>query len=107
LVRRGHNLQALLHEYPIDLVLNLQRAALKNRRLELEGRVLGLSVAVMNALDTALNGGKGRILETWLKALDAHEAKGGKDCSKHSISLSPGARAFFGARPVVLKTDKD
>jgi hypothetical protein len=107
LVRRGHNLQALLHEYPIDLVLNLQRAALRNRQLELEGRVLGLSVAVMNALDMAFNGGKGRILETWLKALDAHGAKGCNGCPKRRVGLSPGARTFFGGRPVVVKTDKD
>jgi hypothetical protein len=106
-VHRGHSLENLLHEYPIDLVLNLHRAALKNRQLELEGRVLGLSVAVMNALDAAFTGGKGRILETWLKVLDAPRDGDGKESPKRRPSLSPGARAFFGGRPVVLKTDKD
>jgi hypothetical protein len=107
LVSRGHSLENLLHEYPIDLVLNLQRAALKNRQLELEGRVLGLSVAVMNALDSAFNGGKGRILETWLKALGASGDGDSKETPRRRASLSPGARAFFGGRPVVVKTDKD
>lgn len=104
---RGHSLQALLHDYPIDLVLNLHRAALENRKAELKGRVLGLSIAVMNALDMAFGGGKGKILENWLKAVDAptDDRKAGR--SRRRSSLSPGALAFFGNLPVVRKTEKD
>ncbi|MEW6657244.1 MAG: hypothetical protein AB1424_01160 [Thermodesulfobacteriota bacterium] len=107
LISRGHSLENLLHEYPIDLVLNLHRAALENRKTELKGKVLGLSIAVMNALDTALIGGKGRVLETWLKAMDAPGDAGGEDRLHRHSTLSAGALAFFGGRPVVRKPDKD
>ncbi len=97
----------MLHEYPIDLVLNLHRAALENRKAELKGRVLGLSIAVMNALDMAFGGGKGRILENWLKAVDAPTDDRKAGCSRRRSSLSQGALAFFGNLPVVRKTEKD
>jgi hypothetical protein len=81
-------------------VLNLHRAALENRRGELIAQVLGFSVAVNNTLDLAL-GGKGMILDNWLKATDtpAEEATEKKRC----CTLSPGARDFFGGAPVVVK----
>jgi hypothetical protein len=88
LVSRGHDLQALLHDYPIDLVLNLHRATMENRKEELKGRVLGLSVAVMNALDAAFNKGQGKILESWLKALDSPENIRVRDRSRRPSSLS-------------------
>ncbi len=106
MICRGHSLENLLHEYPIDLVLNLHRAALENRKAELKGRVLGLSIAVMDALDMALGGGKGKILETWLKAVDAPKDDRKAEGSRRS-SPSPKTLAFFGGRPVVRKTDED
>ena len=54
----------------MDLVLNLHRAAMENRKEQIKVNVLGFSVAVMNALDAAFGGGKGKILEKWLKAMD-------------------------------------
>ncbi len=105
MISRGHSLQALLHEYPIDLVLNLHRAALENRKAELKGKVLGLSIAVINALDLAFGGGKGKILEKWFKAVDSSDGK--RDRPQRCSSLSPKALAFFGGRPVVRKTEKD
>jgi hypothetical protein len=88
-------------------VLNLHRAALENRKAELKGRVLGLSIAAINALDLAFGGGKGKILENWLKAVDAptDDRKVGR--SRRRSSLSPGALAFFGSLPVVRKTEED
>ncbi len=106
LISRGHSLENLLHEYPIDLVLNLHRAVLENRKTELKGQVLGLSVAVMNAVDLALGGGKGRILENWLKAVDVPKDERKAGGSRRS-SLSPKTLAFFGGRPVVGKTEED
>ncbi len=86
-------------------MLNLHRAALENRKAELKGKVLGLSIAVMNALDLAFGGGKEKILEKWLKAMDAKlEDRTGRT---RRSSLSPKALAFLGGRPVVRKTEKD
>jgi hypothetical protein len=88
----------------VDLVLNLHRAALENRKRELQARVMGFSVAVMHALDAAFGGGRGKILEKWVKAIDGPgEAR--EDGSLPGSSLSPGARAFFSGAPVVSKKD--
>lgn len=87
----------------MDLVVNLHRAAMENQKAELQGRVLGFSVAVMNALDMAFGGGKGKILEKWLKAMDdpgKAEAGGAK-----RPTISPGAQAFFSGLPVVIKKE--
>lgn len=88
-------------------MLNLHRAALENRKGELKGRVLGLSIAVMNALDMAFGGGKGKILENWLKAVESSEGSRKSNRARRRTSLSPGALAFFGNLPVVRKTEKD
>ena len=85
----------------MDLVVNLHRAAMENQKAELQGQVLGFSVAVMNALDIALGGGKGKILENWLKVMD-DSGKAEAGGTKRS-TLSPGAKAFFGGLPVVVK----
>jgi len=103
LVHRGHRLQDLLHEYPIDLVINLHRAALENQRLELQAQVLGFSAAVNNALDNAFNTGKGRLLENWLKLLDS-PPEPAKEVPRSRPALSPGAMAFFQSLP---RTRKD
>ncbi len=87
-------------------MLNLHQAALENRKAELKGRVLGLSIAVINALDLALGGGKGKILKNWLKVVDAPKDDQKAGGSQQS-SLSPQTIAFFGGRPVVRKTDED
>jgi len=102
LVNRGHSLQALLHDYPIDLVLNLHRAAMENQKMELKGQVLGFSVAVMNALDSSLNRGKGRVLKNWIKAMEVPgNERDGK--GRSSASLSPQALAFFRGLPQTKK----
>lgn len=88
-------------------MLNLHRAALENRKAELKGRVLGLSIAVMNGLDMAFGGGKGKILENWLKVVDSSEGSRERDRTRRRISLSPGALAFFSNLPVVRKPEKD
>ncbi len=82
----------------MDLVVNLHRAALENRKEELKSQVLGFSAAVMNALDQALGGGKGKILDKWLKAMD------GKTDDLPKGRISKAAREFFGSAPVVMIT---
>lgn len=78
-------------------MLNLHRAAMENRKEQIKFNVLGLSVAVMNALDAAFGGGKGKILESWLKAMDGP----GDSQKERRASLSPNTRAFFSGAPVV------
>jgi len=51
LVRRGHSLQALLHDYPMDLVLNLLRAAEQNIRKEVLDQVEAVSLGIRDAID--------------------------------------------------------
>ena len=57
----------------MELVKNLYRAARENRRRSLVEATLGFSVAVCNALDLALAGGKGKVLETWLKSMEERD----------------------------------
>lgn len=59
----------------MDLLKNLVRAARENRRRTLVEATLGFSVAVCNALDLALAGGKGKVLETWLKSMEEAESE--------------------------------
>ena len=65
----------LLDGYPVELVKNLYRASRENRRRSLAKATLGFSVAVCNALDLALSGGKGKVLETWLKGMEEAESE--------------------------------
>ena len=78
-------------------MLNLHRAAMENRKEQIKVNVLGFSVAVMNALDAAFGGGKGKILDNWLKAIDGP----GDSQKERRASLSPHTRAFFSGAPVV------
>jgi len=59
----------------VELVKNLYRAARENKRRHLVEATLGFSVAVCNALDLALAGGKAKVLETWLKGMDEMEKR--------------------------------
>lgn len=65
----------LLDGYPVELLKNLYRAARENRRRTMIEATLGFSVAVVNALDLALGGGKARVMETWLKSMEEGEEK--------------------------------
>lgn len=78
-------------------MLNLHRAAMENRKEQIKVNVLGFSVAVMNALDAAFGGGKGKILDNWLKAIDGP----GDSQKERRASLSPNTRAFFSGAPVM------
>lgn len=84
-------------------MLNLYRAALENQKRELQANVMGLSVAVMNALDAAFGGGQGKVLEHWLKAMDGPGESRKKGSQRRP--LSPGTKAFFSGAPVVIKRD--
>ncbi len=75
MISRGHSLNDLLDGYPVELLKNLYRAARENKRRTLVEATLGFSVAVCNALDLALAGGKARVLETWLKGMEEAEKK--------------------------------
>ncbi len=80
-------------------MLNLHRAAMENRKEQIKVKVLGLSVVEMNALDAAIGGGKGKILDNWLKAIDGP----GESQNERRASLSPNTRAFFSGAPVVTQ----
>jgi hypothetical protein len=75
LISRGHSLNDLLDGYPVELLKNLSRAARENKRRTLVEATLGFSVAVCNALDLALAGGKARVMETWLMGMEEAEQK--------------------------------
>lgn len=96
---RGHDLQGLLHDYPIDLVANLHRAAMENRKEEIKAQVLGFSVAVLHGLDMALGGGKGKVLAGWLKTMDRPIEEASDKPSKRR-PISEQTAAFFGGAPV-------
>ena len=98
---RGHDLQALLHDYPIDLVANLHRAAMENHKEEIKAQVLGFSVAVLHGLDMALGGGKGKILDSWLKGMDGPAEEAPDQPSKRS-PISEKTAAFFEGAPVKI-----
>jgi len=86
LISRGHSLNELLDGYPVGLLKNLHRAARENKRRTMIEATLGFSVAVCNALDLALAGGKGRVLETWLKAMEEGEKSESSRSGKRLMS---------------------
>jgi hypothetical protein len=103
LVSRGHSLNDLLDSYPVELVKNLYRAARENRRRTLVEATLGFSVAVCNALDLALAGGKGKVLENWLKSME--EAESAKaDPRPGKRLMSSRALLWFQSLPVNKET---
>lgn len=105
LVSRGHSLPALLHDYPIDLVLNLHRAAMENRYEEVKAglkmQAIALNIAVINALDVTLGNGKGKVLESWLMAVDGPQD--GQEAPARKSYIPPGTRKFFEGAPVIVK----
>jgi hypothetical protein len=90
-----------LHEYPIDLVLNLYQAGLENQKAELKSLAVGQSIAVINALAVAFGDKEGKILANWLQALDGEPEDGPEESKPRKGSrLSPKVAAYFGAAPV-------
>jgi hypothetical protein len=77
---------------------------MENQGIELRSQVLGFSVALLNALDSTLGDGKGKILEKWLKAMDGEIKEPGEGQKRRQSAISPATRAFFGNAPVVVKT---
>lgn len=94
MVSRGHNLQDVLHDYPIDLVWSLYRAALENQDNQLKAEILGFSVALMNALDAGFNSGKGKILANYLDKSHQESFR-----TEQRTVISPRAFSFFQKLP--------
>ncbi|MDD5640422.1 MAG: hypothetical protein PHX53_02150 [Syntrophales bacterium] len=86
MISRGHSLNDLLDCYPVELLKNLHRAARENKKRTLIEATLGFSVAVVNALDLALAGGKAKVLETWLKGMEEAEQKDSSRPGKRLMS---------------------
>jgi len=97
-------LNDLLDGYPVELVKNLYRAARENRRRSLVEATLGFSVAVCNALDLALAGGKGRVLETWLKSMEEVEPEK-VDPRQRKRLMSSRALQWFQSLPVSKRVE--
>jgi hypothetical protein len=89
----------------MDLVANLYRAAMENRRDEIKAEVLGLTVAVTNAIDVTIGGGKGNILNDWFKAMDDPGRERLQEPKPKRSKLSPDAIAFFSGLPTKPKKD--
>lgn len=100
-----------MHEYPIDLVLNLHRAALENWKVDLEIRTRLRKTELINqiygvaAVLTAAISGKGEHLQNWLKAMadPDMETKEPEKTSRRKSKLSPAAIAFFSGLPQKTK----
>ena len=96
LVSQGHSLPQLVDGYPASVVKGLLFASRLKRRHRLVEQTAALSVAVAGALDLALNQGKGKVLESWLKetlAEEQGEARG------NEAKMSDRAFAFFTSMP--------
>lgn len=102
---KSHRLYDLLHEYPMDLVVNLYRAEMENRRDDLKAEVLGLTVAVTNAIDVTIGSGKGNVLNAWLKSMDTSGEDRPHMAKPKRTKLSPEAIAFFSGLPMKPKKD--
>jgi hypothetical protein len=94
LVSQGHDLRQLVDGYPATVVKGLLAASRLHRRHRLAEQTLALSVAVTGALDLALNQGKGKVLEKWVKeVLPEGKEKAGRP------RMSERAFSFFGSLP--------
>lgn len=96
----------MLYDYPIDLVLNLYRAAVANRQDELNTRLAfrkaelkALVLGVAAVLSAAVRG-KGELLENWLQAMDT-SGDSPEEPPRRPGSISPATRQFFGGAPVI------
>jgi hypothetical protein len=85
----------------MELLKNLSRAARENKRRTLVEATLGFSVAVCNALDLALAGGRGRVLETWFKGIEDVEKKESSRPGKRLMSAR--ALMWFKNLPVSIR----
>jgi L-alanine-DL-glutamate epimerase-like enolase superfamily enzyme len=95
-VAAGHDFHQLLDGYPASVVKGLLLALRRRDRLRMVERALGLTAAVTGALDLALNQGKGKVLEQWVKEMLAEE----KDKAQAKRSrMSDRAFAFFTSLP--------
>ena len=92
----GHDFRQLLDGYPASVVKGLLLALRRRDRLRMVERALGLTAAVTGALDLALNQGKGKVLEQWVKEMLAEEQD--KDQAKRP-KMSDRAFAFFTSMP--------
>lgn len=91
----GHSLADLIDGYPATVVKGLALAARANRKQMLTETVIAMSVAVTGALDLALNQGKGRVLEKWVKDVlrdPERETKG-------EAKMTERAFSFFSSLP--------
>ena len=96
LVGAGHDFHQLLDGYPASVVKGLLLALRRRDRLRMVERALGLTAAVTGALDLALNQGKGKVLEQWVKEMLAEEQD--KNQAKRA-KMSDRAFAFFTSMP--------
>jgi len=91
----------------VELLKNLYRAARENKRRTLVEATLGFSVAVCNALDLALAGGKGRVLETWLKGMEEVDREKNESSRPGKRLMSSRAMQWFKNLPVSKETKPD
>jgi len=96
LVGAGHDFHQLLDGYPASVVKGLLLALRRRVRLRMVEKTLGLTAAVTGALDLALNQGKGKMLEHWVKEMLAEEKDQGQE---RRPKMSERAFAFFTSLP--------
>ena len=93
---QGHDLYLLIDGYPALMVKGLVAASQVRSRHRLMEQGVALTVAVTGALDLALNQGKGKVLERWLKETSGEEKS---ESPKERPAMSDRAFSFFTAMP--------
>jgi hypothetical protein len=96
LASQGHDLYRLIDGYPALMVKGLVAASQVRSRHRLMEQGVSMTVAVTGALDLALNQGKGKVLERWLKEVS------GEDPGEPPLRrprMSDRAFSFFAALP--------
>ena len=93
---QGHDLYQLIDGYPALMVKGLVAASQIRSRHRLMEQGVALTMAVTGALDLALNQGKGKVLERWLKEMSGEEKS---EPPKERSKMSDRAFSFFTAMP--------
>lgn len=93
---QGHDLYQLIDGYPALMVKGLVAASQVRSRHRLMEQGVALTVAVTGSLDLALNQGKGKVLERWIKEMSGEE--NGKP-AEEKPKLSDRAFSFFTGMP--------
>jgi len=96
LASQGHDLYRLIDGYPALMVKGLVAASQIRSRNRLMDQGLAFTMAITGALDLALNQGKGKVTERWLKEMSGEEKS---EPLEKRPKMSDRAFSFFTGMP--------